>query len=134
MEPFNLLCWLKLIGIPRSDFHEPRQHFHQQVSLPPSIYHLLRCCGCLPEHRLLSLKSDELSSLGESFLMRFEIHNIQVNAMDEALNVTELISLSLVRIRKPFFFRQKKNLQQADQKYLTYDAPTKSSLDFPGWI
>lgn len=36
--------------------------------------------------------------------------------------------------KKAVYFRQKKNLQQADQKYLTYDAPTKSSLDFPGWI
>ena len=36
--------------------------------------------------------------------------------------------------KKAVYFRQKKNRQQADQKYLTYDAPTKSSLDFPGWI
>ena len=36
--------------------------------------------------------------------------------------------------KKAVYFRQKKNLQRADQKYLTYDAPPRRRLDFPGWI
>ena len=44
--------------------------------------------------------------------MRFEIQNIQVNAMDEALNVTELISLSLVWIRKPSILGRRKTFSK----------------------